>query len=393
MDKAVIVSACRTAGGAFGGTLKNTEVSDLGAAVLKEAVIRSGLKPEEIEETIMGNGWQAGAGPNTARMAVWKTEILRHSPAFTVNKRCGSGLLSVMLAADKIRLGDCKAVAAGGMESASQVPYVLPEARWGHTLGEKKLPDILHKDGLNCPLAGMFMGETGELLADEFGISREEQDTFALGSHRKAVEAIKKGWFKDEIVPLKIVGRKEEIIFDRDEIPREDTTLEKLAKLPAIFRKGGTITAGSSSALCDGASALVVAEESWARERGYKPIAEILGYANAALDPLRMGLGPTLAVTKALKKAGMTLKDIDLIELNEAFAVQVLAVHKVMPFPMEICNVHGGAIALGHPSGATGAKILTTLCHALRIHDKEIGLTTACIGGGQGVAMVIRRLA
>ena len=392
MGKAVILSACRTAGGKFGGTLSSFEATDLGGIAIAEAVKRSGVSETEIGEVIMGNGWQAGVGANPARIAMYKAGLPQNIPAFTVNKRCGSGLKAVMLVADKIRLGDINLGVAGGMESASKVPYILPEARWGHRMGDKTTLDVLHKDGFMCPIAGMLMGATAEILVDEYSISREEQDAFALGSHKKAIWAIKNGLFKEEIVPINIKKKKETIVFDTDEIPREDTNMEKLGRLPAIFREGGTVTAGTSSALCDAGSALVVADEEWARSRGYEPLAEIVSYASGALEADHMGLGPTVAVPKALDKAGLSLDDIDLIELNEAFAAQVIAVQRVMPFDMEKCNVHGGAIALGHPIGATGAKILTTLIYALKNHDKEQGLATACIGGGQGVAMVVRRL-
>jgi acetyl-CoA C-acetyltransferase len=297
-----------------------------------------------------------------------------------------------MLAADRVRLGDIKAAVAGGMESASKTPYILPDARWGHRMGDKTTLDVLHKDGFLCPLANMMMGATAEILVDEYDISREEQDAFALESHKKALAAVEKGLFAEETVPVTVKKKKETITFATEEIPRADTSMEKLGRLPAIFREGGTVTAGTSSALCDAGSAVVVADEGWARAQGYEPLAEILGYASGALAADHMGLGPTVAAPKALEIAGLSLEDMDLIELNEAFAAQVLAVHREMPFDMEKCNVHGGAIALGHPIGATGAKILTTLIYALRHNDKELGLATACIGGGQGVAMVIRRL-
>jgi acetyl-CoA C-acetyltransferase len=340
----------------------------------------------------MGNGWQAGVGANPARIAMYKAGLPQDIPAFTVNKRCGSGLRAIMLAADRVRLGDIHAAVAGGMESASKTPYILPDARWGHRMGDKATLDVLHKDGFMCPLANMMMGATAEILVDEYDISREEQDAFALESHKKALAAVEKGLFADETVPVTVKKKKETITFATEEIPRADTSMEKLGRLPAIFREGGTVTAGTSSALCDAGSAVVVADEGWARAQGYEPLAEILGYASGALAADHMGLGPTVAAPKALEIAGLSLEDMDLIELNEAFAAQVLAVHREMPFDMEKCNVHGGAIALGHPIGATGAKILTTLIYALRHYDKELGLATACIGGGQGVAMVIRRL-
>ncbi len=392
MGKAVVLSACRTGGGKFGGTLSSFEAPDLGGFAIAEAVKRSGLSGKDIAEVIMGNGWQAGVGANPARIAMYRAGLPQDIPAFTVNKRCGSGLRAVMLASDRVRLGDIRAAVAGGMESASKTPYILPDARWGHRMGDKAALDALHKDGFMCPLADMMMGATAEILVDEYDISREEQDAFALQSHKKALAAVEKGLFAEETVPVTVKKKKETITFATEEIPRADTSMEKLGRLPAIFREGGTVTAGTSSALCDAGSAVVVADEKWARSQGYEPMAEILGYASGALAADHMGLGPTVAAPKALEIAGLSLEDMDLIELNEAFAAQVIAVHREMPFDMEKCNVHGGAIALGHPIGATGAKILTTLIYALRHQDKELGLATACIGGGQGVAMVIRRL-
>jgi acetyl-CoA C-acetyltransferase len=260
-------------------------------------------------------------------------------------------------------------------------------------MGEKPLLDVLHKDGFLCPLAGMLMGSTAEVLVEEFSISREEQDRFSLESHRKALQATDKGWFREEIVPVPVKDRKKgTILFEQDEIPLRETSMDALGKLPSIFRKDGTITAGSSSALCDAGSAVVVADSDWAAANGYKPLAEILGYAPGALDALHMGLGPTVAIPKALDKAGMTLEDMEIIEINEAFSAQVLACHRVMPFDMDKLNLHGGAVALGHPIGATGTKLLATLLYGLKTHDREIGLVSACIGGGQGVAMVIRRI-
>lgn len=393
MGKPVLLSVCRTPGGKFGGSLKGLEAPDLGGIALKEAVKRSGVNPDDIGEVIMGNGWQAGVGANPARIALFRSGLPQSIPAFTVNKRCGSSLKTAMLAADKIRLGDMKAVAGGGMESASNVPYLLKEARWGFRMGEKAAEDGLHKDGFNCPLAGMLMGATAEVLNEEYSITREEQDEYALDSHRKAVAAIKEGRFASEIVPVEIRDRKKgTIVFDTDEIPREDTSLESLAKLPAIFKKDGSITAGSSSALCDAGSAYIVADSDWAKANGYTPLAEIAGYASGALDAVHMGLGPTVAMPKALEMAKMSLEDMEIIEINEAFSSQILACHRVMKFDMDRLNPCGGAIALGHPIGATGGKILATLVYSLKAQKKELGIVSACIGGGQGVAMVIRNL-
>ena len=393
MGKPVILSACRTAGGKFGGGLKGLDAPNLGGIAVKEAVIRSGVDSKDIGEVIMGNGWQSGVGANPARIAEHRSGLPADIPAFTINKRCGSGLKAAMLIADKVRLGDMHAGVAGGMESASNVPYILSDARWGFRMGEKPAQDVLHKDGFLCPLAGMLMGETAEVLAEECKIGRAEQDEYACDSHRKASRAIAEGWFKNEIVPVVIPDRKKgDTIVDVDEIPRADSSVEVLAKLPTIFKKDGTVTAGSSSALCDAGSAGVIADADWAKAHGYKPLAEILGYASGALDALHMGLGPVVAMPKALEQAGLKLDDMDIIEINEAFAAQILACHRKMPFDMAKLNPCGGAIALGHPIGATGMKILATTIYSLIRMDKELAVVSACIGGGQGVAMVIRRL-
>ena len=392
MPKAVILSASRTAGGKFGGQFSKLSATDLGAAALKEALTRSGASADAVEEVIMGNGWQAGVGANPARNAMFKAGIDQSVPAFTVNIRCGSGLRTVMLAADRIRLGDASTILAGGMESATNTPYILRDARWGFRMGEKKSEDVLHADGFICPLAGRLMGEiTEDVVIPEFSISRQEQDEFAYYSHMKAVDAIEKGLFKEEIVPVVIKDRKKgEIVLDTDEIPRKDTSIESLSKLPVIFKKDGTITAGSSSALCDAGSAVMVAGDEWAKAEGLKPIAEILSYSAAAVDAEHFPIAPVKAMDIALKKAGMTMDDMELIEINEAFAAQVIACHRKMPFDMDRLNVRGGAIALGHPIGASGAKILTTLLYALRQQGKSVGMASACIGGGQGVAMIVK---
>ena len=392
MTKAVIVSACRTAGGKFGGQFSKLTATDLGAAALKEAVARSGAPAEAIEEVIMGNGWQAGVGANPARNAMYKAGIDQTVPAFTVNIRCGSGLRTIMLAADRIRLGDAKVIMAGGMESATKAPYILAEARWGFRMGEQKAADVLHVDGFLCPLAGRLMGQiTDEVVIPELGITREEQDEFSYHSHMKAVAAIEQGLFKAEIVPVTIKDKKKgEILLGTDEIPRKDTTVESLAKLPVIFKKDGTITAGSSSALCDAGSAVMVADSDWAKAQGLKPLAEIVSYAVAAVDAEHFPIAPVKAMGIALKKAAMSIDDMELIEINEAFAAQVIACHRQMPFDMSRLNVHGGAIALGHPIGASGTKILTTLIYSLKQQGKSLGLASACIGGGQGVAMIVK---
>jgi len=392
MGTPVILSACRTAGGKFCGSLEGFSAHELGGFVIAEAVKRSGVQNEDIREGVLGNAWQANVGMNPARIAMVNAGLPVDVPAFSVNQRCGTGLQTVMIPADRIRLGSVTAGVAGGMESASNVPYFLEGARKGFRMGERRVVDGLHKDGFLCPFTGMLMGETGDVLARELSISRREQDEYAAESHRKAVAAAASGKFRAEIVPITLREKKAERIFDRDEIPREDTSVEKLSALPPVFGKDGTISAGNSSGLCDAASALVVADGEWAEANGHRPLAKIRGYATVALAPLYMGLGPVFAVPKALAAAKLSFGDIDLVELNEAFAAQVLAVHRKMPFDMERCNIYGGVIALGHPSGATGAKILATLVHALATEDKQFGLVTLCVGGGQGVAMAVERM-
>ncbi len=394
MSNIVIASAVRTAGGRFGGSFKKVSAVELGAKALQEAVRRAGIKPDQVDEVVFGTGWQTGLGPNIGRLATVKGGLPFGVPAFTVNKRCGSSLRAVTLAAQMIKAGDVEAVLAGGAENTSQVPYIAAGARWGNRMGDSKLLDIMHKDGFMCPLAGHLMGVTAETLVEKYNISREEQDAFALESQNKAFDAVKEGKFKEEILPVEVpVKRKMTEIFDTEEIPREGISLEKLAKLPPVFkREGGSVTAGNSCALCDASAAVLVMKEEKASELGVKPLARIVSYAHAGVDPAVMGIGPVPAVSMALDKAGLELKDIDLIELNEAFAAQALAVERELKWDRSKVNVHGGAIALGHPVGATGAKILTTLIYALKSRDKNLGLVSLCIGGGQGVAIVIERL-
>jgi len=394
MNDIVIASAVRTAGGGFGGSFKKVSAVELGALALQEAVRRAGIKPDQVDEVVFGNGWQAGLGPNIGRIATVKGGMPHEVPAFTVNKRCGSSLRAVSLAAQMIKAGDAEAVLAGGAENTSQVPYMAAGARWGNRMGDSKLVDLMHKDGFMCPLAGHLMGMTAETLVEKYNISREEQDAFALESQNKALDAVKEGKFKEEILPVEVpVKRGMTEIFDTEEIPREGITLEKLAKLPPVFKRdGGSVTAGNSCALCDAASAVLVMKKERASELGVKPLARIVSYAHAGVDPAVMGIGPVPAVSMALDKAGLELKDIDIIELNEAFAAQTIAVERELKWDRSRVNVHGGAIALGHPVGATGAKILTTLIYALKSRDKNMGLVSLCIGGGQGVAIVIERL-
>lgn len=393
MGDIVIASAVRTAGGRFGGSFQNVSAVELGALVLQEAVRRGGIEPKQVDEVVFGTGWQAGLGPNIGRLATVKGGLPHEVPAFTVNKRCGSSLRCVTLAAQIIKAGDAEVVLAGGAENSSQVPYIADGARWGSRIGDSKLVDIMHKDGFMCPLAGHLMGMTAETLVDKYDISREEQDAFAAESQSKAVSAVNEGKFKDEILPVEVPLKKGETeTFDTEEIPREGVTVEKLAKLPAVFKEGGTVTAGNACALGDAAAAVLVMKEEKASELGVKPLARIVSYAHAGVDPAIMGIGPVPAVGKALDRAGLKLEDIDIIELNEAFAAQILAVERELKWDRSKVNVHGGAIALGHPVGATGAKILTTLIHALKSRDDKMGLVSLCIGGGQGAAIIIERL-
>ncbi len=392
MKEAVIVSAVRTAVGSFNGSLTPFSAVELGAIVVKEALERAGIKGENVDEVMLGNVLQAGLGQNPARQAAIKAGVPIEVPAMTINKVCGSGLKTVNMAAQAIAAGDADVVVAGGMESMSNAPYSLEKARWGMRMGDGKLVDIMIKDGLWCAFNDYHMGITAENVAEQFGISSEAQDKVAYESQLKATNAIKRGDFKKEIVPVIITSKKGETIFDTDEYPKAGTMLEKLNALRPAFKKDGTVTAGNASGINDGAAALVVMSADKAKELGVKPLARIRAYASAGVDPSIMGIGPVVAVRKALAKAGMTIDDIDLIEANEAFAAQFLAVGKELGFQPEKVNVNGGAIAIGHPIGASGARILVTLLHALEAHNKKIGLATLCIGGGQGVATIIERI-
>ncbi|HBZ08609.1 MAG TPA: acetyl-CoA C-acetyltransferase [Bacillus bacterium] len=385
-----IVSAARTAIGSFLGTLKNTPAPDLGAAAIKEAINRAGVKPEEVDEVIMGNVLQAGLGQNPARQAAIKAGIPESVSSMTINKVCGSGLKAIHLAAQAVLAGEAEVVVAGGMENMSQAPYLLKNAREGFKMGDQNLVDSMVSDGLTCIFNDYHMGVTAENLCEQFGISREEQDEFAVSSQEKAVKAIEEGRFKEEIVPIEIPQRKgDPIIFDTDEYPRKGTTAAKLAALRPAFKKEGSVTAGNSSGINDGAAAVVVMSRKKAIELGVKPIAYISANANAGVDPRIMGIGPVSAVKKALQKAGLSLEDMDLIEANEAFAAQSLAVDRELHFNKSILNVNGGAIALGHPIGASGARILVTLLHEMKRRGAKRGLATLCIGGGQGVATIV----
>ena len=393
MKNCVIVSAARTAIGSFNGALATTGAVELGATVIRAALERAHLDPQRVDEVIMGNVLQSGLGQNPARQALLKSGLSDTVCGFTVNKVCGSGLKSVALAALAIKAGQAQTIVSGGMENMSLAPYLLDaKARWGYRLGDGQLSDVILRDGLICAEHGYHMGITAENVAKEYGISREMQDELALQSQRKAVAAIESGAFQAEIVPVSVSSRKKTIIFDRDEFPKADSTAEGLAALRPAFDKTGTVTAGNASGINDGAAALVVMEESAALAAGLKPLARIKAWASGGVAPAMMGMGPVPATQKALQLSGLQLSDIDLIEANEAFAAQFLAVGKTLGFDPQKVNVNGGAIALGHPIGASGARILVTLLHALQARDQTLGLATLCIGGGQGIAMLVERM-
>ena len=392
MREVVIASAVRTPIGTFGGALKDVSAVDLGALVIKEALNRAGVKGELVEEVIMGNVIQAGLGQNIARQATIKAGLPVEVPAMTVNKVCGSGLRTVSLAAQIIKAGDADIIVAGGTENMSQAPYLLKTARWGQRMNDGKMVDSMVNDALWDAFNNYHMGVTAENIATEWKLTREEQDEFALNSQLKAEAAIKDGKFKDEIVPVVIPQRKgEPKVFDTDEFPRLGSTIEGLAKLKAAFAKDGTVTAGNASGINDGAAAFVVMSAEKAKELGITPLAKIVSYGQKGLDPAIMGYGPFHATKKALEVANLKVEDLDLIEANEAFAAQSLAVAKDLNFDMSKVNVNGGAIALGHPVGASGARILVTLIHEMQKRDAKKGLATLCIGGGMGTALIVER--
>lgn len=391
MRDVVIVSAVRTAIGKFGGALKDVTTVELGSIVIKEAVKRAGIKPEQVGEVLMGCVYQAGLGQNAARQASVNAGIPVEVPAMTLNILCGSGLRSISLAAQIIKAGDEDIIVAGGMDNMSRTPYVLQSGRWGQRMGASELQDSMLHDGLHCAFNHYHMGVTAENIAEQWKLTREEQDAFSVESQNKAEAAIKAGKFKDEIVPVVIKTKKGDVIFDTDEGPRPGTTMEALAKLKPAFKKGGTVTAGNSSGINDAASALVIMSADKAKELGLKPMAKIVSYGTKGLDPSIMGYGPFYSTKLALERAGMTVDDLDLIEANEAFAAQSLAVARDLKFDMSKVNVNGGAVALGHPVGCSGARILTTLLYEMQRRDSKKGLATLCIGGGMGTSVIVER--
>jgi len=387
MKSVFIASAVRTAIGKFGGSLRDLSAPDLGVAAAKAALERARVAPEEIEEVILGHARQAGNGPNPARQIAVRAGIPTSVPAYTVNKACASGMKAIVLGFQEIVLGHADVILVGGTEAMSRVPYFAEGARWGARLGHQTLVDGMYQDGFLCPLAKMIMGETAEVLAGQYGIPREEQDAYALSSQQRAQRAIESGRFTDEIVSVTVQEKKGERLFAVDEHPRFDTTAEALAKLTPVFAKTGTITAGNSSGITDGAAALVLVSEDRARRSETKPLARIVDYATAGVDPRVMGLGPVPAVQKLRKKTGRRLEDFELVELNEAFAAQVLACDRELHFDRERLNVNGGAIALGHPIGCTGARITVTLIHEMLKRQARRGLATLCVSGGLGMAL------
>ena len=393
MRDVVIASAARTPIGSFGGTLKSTTAVTLGVTAVKEAIKRAGIKPEMIDEVVLGNVLQAGLGQNVARQVSINAGIPKEVPAMTLNKVCGSGLRTVSLAAQMIKAGDADIIVAGGMESMSSAPYVLPAARWGARMNDGKMVDVMIKDGLWDAFNGYHMGITAENVAEQWGITREELDQFSLASQQKAEAAIKAGKFKDEIVPVVIPQKKgDPIVFDTDEYPKFGATIEKMAKLkPAFKPDGGVVTAANASGINDSAAALVVMSADKAKELGITPLCTIKSYASAGVDPSIMGTGPIPACRKALEKAGLTMADMDLVEANEAFAAQSVAVGRDLGIDPEKLNVNGGAIALGHPIGASGARILITLIYEMIKRDSKYGLATLCIGGGMDTSMIVER--
>jgi acetyl-CoA C-acetyltransferase len=391
--RAAILEARRTPIGKFLGAFRNTSAADLGTSIVSGVLPLAGVDPREIDEVVFGNARQAGGGPNPARQVAYRSGISQDTPAWTLNMACASGLQCIAIAADRIALGRGECLVVGGTENMTRVPFMLDRARLGYRLGHAQLIDGMYRDGFVCPISDLVMGETAEVLAEEYGIARDEQDRWAKMSQDRVEAACNKGIFADEILPVESKGdRGETIVVEKDEHPREGVTMEALAKLPAVFRKDGTVTAGNSSGITDGAAALVVASEAKARSLGKEPLGYVRDHVSVGVDPRRMGIGPVPATRKILERNGLELgRDIELIELNEAFAAQVIACERDLEFDRERVNVHGGAISLGHPIGATGARIVVTLLHEMRRRDAKLGLATLCVSGGLGMAMLLER--
>ena len=396
MPAVYILSAVRTPIGKFGGTLASLTAADMGVIAAKAAMERAGVEPAQVEETIFGNARQAGGGPNAARQISVRSGVRQEVPAYTVNKACASGMKSIALAYQAILLGDANCILAGGTESMSRVPYYLDKARWGYRLGNQEVVDGMYRDGFFCPLAEMVMGETAEVLAEQYQISREEQDEYALLSQTRAARAIAAGRFDAEIVPVTIEGKKGAITFARDEHPFPDASLEKLAKLAPVFSKSketpGTITAGNSSGITDGAAAVVVASEHFVKQNNLKPLARIVAVTSAGVDPRTMGIGPVPALRKLEEKHHLRTHEFGLVELNEAFAAQVLACDRALNLNRDRLNVNGGAIAIGHPIGCTGTRITVTLLHEMLKRNTKRGVATLCVSGGMGMALALENV-
>ena len=388
MRPVYVLSAARTPIGKFGGAFASLTAAELGGAAAKAAIERSGLPAAAVDETIIGHARQAGGGPNTARQVSRRAGVPDAVPAFTVNKACASSLKAITLAALTIAAGENDVVLAGGTECMSATPYLLPRARFGLRMGHAEVVDGMYRDGFLCPLCGQLMGETAETLAREYGILRAEQDAYAVESQRRAGRARTEGRFRDEIVPVGVPGKKSEVLVAEDEHPRPDTTADSLAKLPPVFDPQGTVHAGNSSGITDGAAALVLASEEEVARAGVEPLGRVAAWTSAGVDPARMGIGPVPAVRALLEKTKLTLADVDLVELNEAFAAQVVACARDLPLELAKVNVNGGAIALGHPIGATGARIATTLLHEMRRTGARRGIATLCVSGGMGMAVL-----
>ena len=389
MRDVFVISAVRTPIGKFGGGLASLTAADMGVTAARAAMERAGVRPEQVGETIFGNARQAGGGPNPARQISIRSGVPKEVPAYTVNQACASGLKAIALAAQEVAFGNLECVLAGGTESMSRLPYYLDGARWGYRLGHQQLIDGMYRDGFFCPMSELVMGETAEILAEQYQISREEQDRFALRSQLRAEAAINAGRFADEIVPVEIAGRKGKQVVDKDEHPFFGASMEKMAKLGPVFSKSGTITAANSSGITDGAAGLVLASEEFVNKNSLKPLARIVAATTAGVDPRTMGIGPVPAVQKLEQKTGLGVGDFDLIELNEAFAAQVLACDRELHMDPERLNVNGGAIALGHPIGCTGARIVVTLLHEMKKRDSRRGLAMLCVSGGLGMAMAV----
>jgi len=389
LNPVYILSAVRTPIGKFGGSLASQTAADMGTVAAEAAIERAGIRVQQVEETIFGNARQAGGGPNPARQISIRSGVPQEVPAYTVNKACASGIKSIALGFQEIAVSNLDCVLAGGTESMSRLPYYLEGARWGYRLGNQELVDGMYRDGFFCPMAKMVMGETAEVLAEKYKIPREEQDQFALTSQQRAAAAQSAGRFDSEIVPVAIEGKKGTTFFSRDEHLFSDASLEKLAKLAPVFSKTGSITAGNSSGITDGAAAVVLASEQFVRQNNLKPLARILAVTSAGVDPRIMGIGPVPAIRKLEQKHGLKLADFDLVELNEAFAAQVLACDRELHFDPEKLNVNGGAIALGHPIGCTGTRITVTLLHEMLRRKARRGLATLCVSGGMGMTLAI----